>query len=193
MLERNAALINTNDGRTQLTNELGSPDGDLRFRALQAMSLVALEVNVPNMDANTVAVAKDFINQINKETKDDSVAIRSWSKYLIAMCTPPDQQAAVLIKMSQDADWETRLLALLASRVMPQTMVTQMQNLAVGLESDKEPLVATLARGVVEEFHRAATQPSAAPPMTPSSPEQSPATEPSAEAPLLPDLSTTQP
>lgn len=132
-------------------------------------------------------LAQQFGTAIDAARSDPTPGVKLWASYAAAMVYAGPEQRKVLDEMLRSNAWESRLLALLASRLLSEG---DQRQLAEKLAADPDPIVSQFAASDLELLQKAAatqpaTQPSTAPSTEPStgpsaSPDTVPATAPAA-------------
>ena len=175
--ERAGMPITNNLARQNLIGMSQQGDAAQRALAVDLIStmIVRLQQNPPQPPPpapGAAAPATDPIPQViseltealRKATFDTDANVRAWATFLTAFISPQPEQQAAIEKFTGASDWQSRLFGVLLAQLTHQG-IDQIKPLA---EGDDDEIVEQLARGVVERFEAAATQPATAPAPAPA-------------------------
>jgi tetratricopeptide (TPR) repeat protein len=154
LIERVPTPVGTSEQRSNLMSRLNSEDGGERLRVIKVMALYAAQFRG---NTDTQSIADQFIARIRK-LRGLSKSVNAWKQYILEQLDDPGRQDEDIQEMSKSADWQSRLLSLLAVSVLDPARGT---DLSGQLISDAEPAVSGFAAGLQDAEKASTTQPAA--------------------------------
>ena len=101
----------------------------------------------------------ELTEALRKATFDTDANVRAWATFVSAYLSSEADQQAAIAKLTAASDWQSRMFGVLLAQLTQQG-IDSVKPLA---EGDDDEMVERLARGVVDRFAVAATQPTTPP------------------------------
>ncbi|HEY8668823.1 MAG TPA: hypothetical protein VIL86_19405, partial [Tepidisphaeraceae bacterium] len=162
-LERTGRNLLDPTAKNKLFNTMANGTAAEKIRGVELLTSF-VQVFRQNPQPQAKPLENEFVDMIRKATNDTTEGVGPWASYLYARLATPEERAKVVSKMLEDADWQRRLLGVVA--VQGLDLAQQKAILKTIIESDKDDQVKQFAAAVQEFNTYAATQPAATQPAT---------------------------